>query len=79
VDDLSDPARMLSRMKTGTATLPLHGGKAPAWLFSRMRLMAREITLAIVSEYSPQELLRRLTGSDLDPEPYLEYLRSKFA
>jgi len=61
VDDLSDPARMLSRMKTGTATLPLHGGKAPAWLFSRMRLMAREITLAIVSEYSPQEMLRRLS------------------
>jgi uncharacterized protein len=52
---------MLSRMKTGTATLPLHGGKAPAWLFSRMRLMAREITLAIVSEYSPEEMLRRLS------------------
>jgi len=48
-------------MKTGTATLPLHGGKAPAWLFSRMRLLAREITLAIVSEYSPEEMLRRLS------------------
>jgi len=48
-------------MKTGTATLPLHGGKAPAWLFSRMRLLAREITLAIVSEYGPEEMLRRLS------------------
>ncbi|MBN1632218.1 MAG: DUF763 domain-containing protein [Thermoleophilia bacterium] len=48
-------------MKTGTATLPLHGGKAPAWLFSRMRLMAREITLAIASEYGPQQMLRRLS------------------
>lgn len=48
-------------MKTGTATLPLHGGKAPAWLFSRMRLLAREITLAIVSEYGPDEMLRRLS------------------
>jgi uncharacterized protein len=48
-------------MKTGTATLPLHGGKAPAWLFSRMRLLAREVTLAIVSEYSPEEMLRRLS------------------
>ena len=48
-------------MRTGTATLPLHGGKAPAWLFARMRLLAREITLAIVSEYSPDEMLRRLS------------------
>lgn len=48
-------------MKTGTATLPLHGGKAPAWLFARMRLLAREITLAIVSEYGPEEMLRRLS------------------
>ena len=48
-------------MRTGTATLPLHGGKAPAWLFSRMRLMAREITLAIVSEYGPGEMLVRLS------------------
>ncbi|MBN1631564.1 MAG: DUF763 domain-containing protein [Thermoleophilia bacterium] len=48
-------------MKTGTATLPLHGGKAPAWLFSRMRLMAREITLAIVSEYGPEAMLERLS------------------
>jgi hypothetical protein len=49
------------RMRTGTATLPLHGGKAPAWLFSRMRLLAREITLAIVSEYGPGEMLLRLS------------------
>ncbi|MCL5736169.1 MAG: DUF763 domain-containing protein [Actinobacteria bacterium] len=48
-------------MKTGTATLPLHGGKAPAWLFSRMRLLAREITLAIVSEHGSEEVLRRLS------------------
>lgn len=41
--------------------MPLHGGKAPAWLFSRMRLLAREITLAIVSEYGPEEMLRRLS------------------
>ncbi len=48
-------------MKTGIAILPLHGGKAPAWLFSRMRLLAREVTLAIVSEYGPDEVLRRLS------------------
>lgn len=48
-------------MKTGTATLPLHGGKAPSWLFSRMRLLAREITLFIASEYGPGEMLVRLS------------------
>jgi carboxypeptidase Taq len=31
------------------------------------------------SIYPPQELLRRVTGSELDPEPYLAYLRTKFA
>lgn len=41
--------------------LPLHGGKAPAWLFSRMRALAREITLIIVSEFGPDEMLRRLS------------------
>jgi uncharacterized protein len=48
-------------MRTGSAILPLHGGKAPAWLFSRMRLLAREITLVIASEYGPDEMLRRLS------------------
>jgi carboxypeptidase Taq len=30
------------------------------------------------SRYPPRDLLRRVTGSDLDPEPYLRYLRTKF-
>jgi carboxypeptidase Taq len=29
--------------------------------------------------YSPRDLLRRVTGSELDPEPYLKYLHAKFA
>jgi len=48
-------------MKTGVATLPLHFGKAPAWLFDRMRRLSREIVLAIVKEYGPEEVLRRLS------------------
>jgi carboxypeptidase Taq len=28
--------------------------------------------------YQPRELLRRVTGADLDPGPYLDYLRTKF-
>jgi carboxypeptidase Taq len=31
------------------------------------------------SRYPAPELLRRVTGSEIDPEPYLEYLHSKFA
>ncbi len=48
-------------MKTGTASLPLHGGKAPRYLFERMVKLAREITAIIVAEYEPLELMRRLS------------------
>lgn len=47
--------------RTGTATLPLHYGKAPKWLFQRMSLLAREIIIAIVSEFGSGLLLRRLS------------------
>jgi hypothetical protein len=47
-------------MRSGTANLPLHTGRAPAWLFSRMVRLAREITIHIVSEYGSDEILRRL-------------------
>ena len=48
-------------MRTGSAHLPLHGGRAPAWLFSRMVLLSREIVAHIVQEYGPDEVLRRLS------------------
>jgi hypothetical protein len=47
--------------RTGIANLPLHGGKAPRWLFDRMVPLAREITIAIVSEYGSEEMLRRMS------------------
>jgi hypothetical protein len=49
------------RARTGTAELPLHGGRAPRWLFSRMVRLAREITIHVVSEYGSDEMLRRLS------------------
>jgi hypothetical protein len=49
------------RARTGTAQLPLHGGKAPAWLFSRMVKLSREITTHIVAEFGSEEMLRRLS------------------
>ena len=47
--------------RTGIANLPLHHGKAPRWLFDRMVKLSREITIAIVTEYGPEEMLRRLS------------------
>jgi hypothetical protein len=52
--------------RTGTATLPLHHGKAPRWLFSRMTLLAREIITALSSEFSPNEILKRLSDNNLN-------------
>ncbi len=47
--------------RTGVANLPLHYGKAPKWLFDRMVKLAREITIIIVSDFSAEEMLRRLS------------------
>jgi hypothetical protein len=48
--------------RTGIANLPLHYGKAPRWLFERMVKLAREITIVIVSDFGPDEMLRRLSN-----------------
>jgi uncharacterized protein len=48
-------------MHSGSAHLPLHGGRAPAWLFSRMVRLAREITAHVVGEFGSDEMLRRLS------------------
>ncbi len=47
--------------RTGFATLPLHPGRAPAWLFTRMTRLAREIATHIVADRGADELLRRLS------------------
>jgi len=47
--------------RTGFARLPLHSGRAPAWLFSRMTRLAREVAIHIVADQGPSELLRRLS------------------
>jgi len=48
--------------RTGSANLPLHGGRVPAWLATRMSALARVIAEAIVAHYGRQELLRRLAN-----------------
>lgn len=46
--------------RTGVADLPLHGGRAPRWLFNRMVRLCRAISLVILEEYGRREFLRRL-------------------
>ncbi|MCD6098731.1 DUF763 domain-containing protein [bacterium] len=48
-------------MRTGIANLPLHGGKAPAWLFQRMVKLARAIGIVIIEEFGRETLLERLS------------------
>ncbi|HEX8744158.1 MAG TPA: DUF763 domain-containing protein [Thermoleophilaceae bacterium] len=52
---------MAPSARTGTADLPLHGGRAPAWLFTRMTALAREIVVYMASELGTAEILRRLS------------------
>ncbi len=47
--------------RTGVADLPLHGGRAPRWLFARMVRLARALSLVILEEFGRSELLRRLS------------------
>lgn len=47
--------------RTGSASLPLHGGRVPAWLAKRMAVLGRLIVEALVIEYGRPEVLRRLS------------------
>ena len=46
--------------RTGSADLPLHGGRVPAWLASRMAALGRVLVEALMLEYGRDEVLRRL-------------------
>jgi len=48
-------------MKTGIATVPLDYGRCPKWLFERMKILSRSIAIAIVQEFGPEEMLKRLS------------------
>jgi hypothetical protein len=48
--------------RAGTADLPLHGGRVPDWLASRMAKLGAIIAEAIVAEYGRDEFLRRLSN-----------------
>jgi hypothetical protein len=47
--------------RTGSADLPLHGGRVPPWLATRMSSLAAIITQAVVHHYGRDEFLQRLS------------------
>jgi uncharacterized protein len=47
--------------RTGSADLPLHGGRVPSWLAHRMATLGAIICQAIVHHYGRDEFLRRLS------------------
>ena len=47
--------------RSGSADLPLHGGRVPPWLATRMSTLGAIITQAIVQHYGRDEFLRRLS------------------
>jgi len=48
-------------MRTGIADVPLDWGHCPPWLFERMTKLGRGIIIAIVEEFGPAEVLKRLS------------------
>src|SRR3954469_19969090 len=46
--------------RSGSAYLPLHGGRVPAWLGERMTRLGTVMTQAIVHHYGRREYLRRM-------------------
>src|SRR3954466_6609873 len=47
--------------RTGSADLPLHGGRVPQWLASRMARLGTVLVEALVLEEGRHEVLRRLS------------------
>ena len=47
--------------RTGSADLPLHGGRVPPWLSERMTALGAIITQAIVHQYGRDAFLQRLS------------------
>src|SRR4029453_15620475 len=47
--------------RSGTADLPLHGGRVPQWLAERMTKLGSAITEAIVHDYGTSAFLSRLS------------------
>lgn len=47
--------------RSGTATLPLHYGKVPSWLYERMSKLGLAIFEVIISDYGTSEVVRKMS------------------
>lgn len=47
--------------RSGSATLPLHDGKVPTWLYERMSKLGLAIFEVILADYGKDEILRRMS------------------
>ena len=47
--------------RSGTADLPLHGGRVPTWLAERMTLLGTAISECVIQSHGPSEYLTRLS------------------
>jgi len=47
--------------RSGSAILPLHGGRVPTWLATRMASLGAIITEAVIHHYGRDEFLQRLS------------------
>src|SRR3954470_4263053 len=47
--------------RSGSADLPLHGGRVPVWLAERMTKLGTAISESVLYHYGPSELLTRLS------------------
>src|ERR1700675_4565186 len=47
--------------RSGSAILPLHGGRVPPWLATRMSSLGAVVTQAIVHHYGRDDFLQRLS------------------
>src|SRR3982751_3210387 len=52
---------MIMTRRTGSADLPLHAGRVPRWLATRMASLGAIVTEAIVHHYGRDEFLQRLS------------------
>jgi uncharacterized protein len=48
-------------IRSGSADLPLHGGRVPPWLAERMAALGRVVVEAVVLHFGRDEVLRRLS------------------
>jgi hypothetical protein len=57
--------------RSGIADLPLHGGRVPAWLATRMVTLGTAISESVLHHYGRSALLTRLSDSILVPGAWL--------